>query len=467
MSSVSESKSGTASKADPIPAPTQVKDLSLLSKAHKNYKKSFSLKKSAGKTPRYLVECTSDSGIVVSISKIFKSVFQYPALLVSKVPFENIVKHSSGIADTFKTFNFFKGIKNIYDNSSDKDSKGKKLQGLKLHARNLGIANGVFQTVIGAATFTKLLDNFGAIKIAEITAAMGRSSVAGQTLAAIAPFSVVTNFLEIGNNIVSIARASLRIHENRKNKIEIRHKIRAFNKKNPEIGKFFTSHIDTIKLKQASAVTKLDLLEKDGIITADKIASKEDKFQVKKDAFDDKQKALRNSVAVVRFFKTLEPRYEVRKAKLKVFKAKDQHDAICETRNRILAQWEKRDKKLVAWTAIKSDFDENGLSNDATNPLNRLIAAKQYKWRLQSSGINLKNFQEGVGIVVNTLAIITLLASTILFFSGVATLPATLGITSMFLIISLLGAGNEIYKKYKKPKTAIVKVYKPIYAPAA
>lgn len=450
-----------------IPARTQVKELSdTLSPKYASHKKSFSLKGSASKAPSRLVECTSDSGVVVSVMKIFKSVFQYPATLVSKVPFENIVKHCSGIADTFKTFNFFKGIKNIYDNRSNKDKEGDKLKGKELHARNLGIAGGVFQTVIGAATFTKLLDTFGAIQIAEITAAMGRSSVVGQTLAAIAPFTVVTNFLEIANNIVSIAKSSLTIHKNRKKQAKTRAKIRNFNAKSPDkISAFIESHTDSINIKQKAAVTKLDSLANDVQNTAVTIDTEEANYQKKKKNLDDKKEAVKNSPAVVRFFKTLAPRFQLRKARVSVFRAKDNHDRVCKIRSDLFNKWEKREEKLSVWTDLKQDFDKNSLSNDADNPLRRLIADKKRKWQLQVSGIHVKNFQEGIGITINILATITLLASTILFFSGVATIPATLGITSMFLIISLLGFGNELFKKYKKPKFIVVDVTKPVYSP--
>lgn len=465
--------STTGSIAGDAPARTKIQDLSSqkLNHSYAKHKKSFSIKKSAHKSPNFFATNCSDQGIVGSVFKVLKSVFQYPAVLVSELPYKAIVNHCSGVADTFKSFNFFKGIKSIYDNRSNKH-EGKKLKGKKLHLRNLGIAGGVFQTVIGGATFTKLLDNFGVIKIAEITSAMGRSSVAGQALAAVAPFSVVTNFLEIGQNIIAIAKASLIIHGNRKKKSQYRRKVRNLSPKNNKyeanVKAFVKAHIKDIETKQAADLVKLDQLAGNDakftgltvLNTAARIDQKENIYQAKLDALNAKKDAVKNSLAVLRFFNTVAPKLQLRRARLDLFEAKETHDKICNLRTSIFNHRENREDKLVSYTKIDNDLEANGV----TAPVGQLFVDKGHKWKVQSSGLNLKNFQEGIGIVINILAIITLLAATVLFFSGIATIPATLGITSMFLIISVFGCGNEFFKKYKKPKVVVVDVTKPKYA---
>lgn len=384
---------------------------------------------------------SKETGIPNSLVKIAKGVADFFSTLEDSVPAKNFITNCSIFGDFLKVFSMTKGIDDILVNADKKREKG-----INLHQRNLGIVSGVFQTVLGGMAGVKLLNTFQIISLAQISEALGTTAVL--------PFAAVTNGIDIIKNIVDITSSSIKLHQiNVKNKKKRKY-LKRFNTKanSTKIGDFLKKHINQIETKQVSAEEKIKNLRT-------KASIRKLKAQDALNAYNTTNNSL-NTAGISNFQKFILGIKLARK-EAALFKAMEAHEKNIEDFSNIREKYNSRFSKLESWTKARDHFiiGNNSIPKrditDTKDPLNQLIADKQIKWKAQRENFKTDKRQEGLGITISVIATIILIASTVLIFSGIGTIPLLLTITSLGLIVSILGLGKTLLKKYTKPATVI------------
>lgn len=386
-------------------------------------------------------------GIPNTFTKIAKNISQYFVTLNADASAKNLVNACNTFGDIVKVASFPKGVDDILSNAAKQDETG-----INLHQRNLGIASGFFQTIISGMAGVKLLNTFQAISIADISLALGTTTVL--------PFSVVTNGVEIVKNVVDITSKSLNIHETniQDNKAKAKMKNFRTDKKtdNAKIKAFLEAHIQEMEAKQAKAIEKLNN-QTDLQAKAAAAAKATDNCQADIDEGIELDKPETNKIRktlgkICLFFKEISHKSTLFAATDAYMKAYDAH--IETTR-----KFDARVIKLDDWKALQKHFKDHHEklvldSNnkiDNTDPLNQLIAAKSTRWAAIRKNCGLANTKDGIGIAISVVATIGLIATIVLTFTGVGTIPVLLTMTSLWLILALAGLGSTLYSKYKKP----------------
>ncbi len=397
-------------------------------------------------------DAARESGIPNTLVKIAKGIGQYFNTLEPSAAAKDFVGNCNIINDTVKVLNFAKGVDDILTNVDKKNAKG-----IDLHQRNLGIASGFFQLIVSGMGAAKLLNTFQVISLADISSALGTTTVL--------PFAVVGNGVEIVKNVIDITNKSLKVHKTRTRKAEIQAKHKNFkaNKKtgmndvanSAKIALFLDSQIAKIEQKDDAAIQKLN--DQTELNNAQAIAQKAaDEYQeILDDLADPAVSKLQKLIITLTAAKWRQERT--------LFEAKAAYDQIVDDYTKTSAKLHGRVEKLDAWKNVKAQFDINArvvgprIKRDAngildgTDLVNQMIASKTDKWKAIRKNCNLDNLKDGIGIAISVVATIGLIAAIVLTFTGVGTIPVLLTMTSLWLLVSLAGLGNTLLSKYKKP----------------
>lgn len=398
-------------------------------------------------------DAARESGIPNTLVKIAKAIGQYFSILEASIPASNFVANCNIFGDIVKVFNITKGVDDIVTNADKKN-----LTGIDLHQRNLSIASGFFQTIISGMGGVKLLNTFQLISLAEISTALGTTVVL--------PFSVAASGVEIVKNVVDISNKSLKIHKTNARRSALRTKFKNFRvtkatkdvANSTKIAKFLDDHIKAIELNQAAAAKKLeDQLELPAVQANVQKAS--DEYQK---TLDDIAALKLPGVSKVQKLAGFGLHFKKWRKETSLFEAKEAHDKVVEDYEKTRQKLAGRVVKLQAWTNVKHQFEANKANGitikrtntgvlDDTDLVNQMISAKEKRWDTMRKNCNTDNLKDGVSIAISIVATIGLIATIVLTFTGIGTIPVLLTMTSLWLLVSIAGLGNTLLAKYKRP----------------
>lgn len=450
------------------------------------------------KVTAFLADIAKGSELINSIAKVFKNVATYHEAVTSDLTSKGIISQLGFFSDVIKTFGFFKGIHAILEKALEVD-----VEGSKLHQRNLGIASGVFQTIVGGTAGAKILNTLKLIDLAAFSSAIGS--------AAVFPFTVFSNSLDLVKNIVDLTLNSMKV-DDANTKIDaaednlaatkIMHEkidpTKPPNKKldnlvqakqaqatNPSVvlpdvfgnlDAFFTSHLQKMKDKQDAAHTKLTALETDVGTTSGSAATALQEYQ-------NASVAKKAANAADDFWDKLKCNWNKRSARTALVNAKLAHDKACERRDQLKEKFIRRIGKHTVWTRAQQMFaaeikDSSGAviksskelaytqdpsgnyRLDAANPVNQLLTAERKKWAARDTFWGQDKLKGGIAIFINCTVIVCLIASIVLSFTGIGILALSLTLTSLWLLVSFAGIANSIVAKYieeqRKEKPALI-----------
>lgn len=383
--------------------------------------------------------------------KIAKNAAQYFVTLEASAPAKTLVGHCNTIGDSVKVFSVTKGVDDILSNASKTDATG-----IDLHQRNLGIASGFFQLVISGSAAAKLLNTFDVISLSGISEALGTTAVL--------PFSVFTSGIEIIKNGIDIANKSLKIHKSNLRSDKFKEKQKAFKNKtdSAKIGQFLSDHKLQMEAKQDAAHKKLAAqteLKNAEAAAGKALTEYNDAVQVIADLQNS------NINVVSKFVQTqwLEVSKKNRK-EAALFEAKESYDKERD----ILTKTEKKFvARVIKYDAFNKLLEQHqDAMDDKKDLLNQFIADKTARWKAIRENCSLENKKDGIGIALSVVATIGLIATIVLTFTGIGTIPVLLTMTSLWLILAIAGIGSTLYGKYNKP-VAIPTVNFHKYAAAA
>lgn len=372
-----------------------------------------------------------ETGILNSLIKIARNVAKYFSILEASIPAKDFAANCGTFSDIVKVFSITKGIDAVLTNADKKNEKG-----VDLHIRNLSLASGIFETVQSGMAAFSLLDTFQIISLGQISQAIGTTAVL--------PFSAVVNGIDIAKNIIDITKSAVTIHQIKRKSKKLGKKLKAFNPQtdSQKIGTFLEKHIEQMIAKQLSTLSTMENLKA-------KAANRRIKAETAIEAYE--QELLNSEENILH---KLIKHIRLSRKETALFKAIKASDKTFENFTNTDKKFEARRIKLESWANAETHFKSDDLKKDANNkidstdPLHQLIADKQIKWRAERKNLKMDKLQEGLGIALSVVGTIVLIASTVLIFSGIGTLPVLLTITSVGLLISLIGLGKTLLKKY-------------------
>ena len=396
-------------------------------------------------------------GLPNTFAKIAKGVASYFVTLEASEPAKNFVSNCNVFGDTVKVLSFAKGVDDIMQNAAKGDVKG-----LDLHQKNLGIASGFFQMVISGMAGFKLLDTFKVLSLSKISEALGTTAVL--------PFSVVTNGFEIIKNVIDITNKSIKIHKTNQEDAKVKDKQNRFkitkdkteDKANSEkIGEFLKQHIKDMKAKQKAGPDILKEKEK----TLDSAKQRAEAALKAYSETKNKRKVNKASPEkVASLIKKLPLFIEKQKNKAELFEATAACDKAYQGLENAKSKLDGRVTKISAWKNVKNQFKKNvseskegigikrnGDELDSSDLVNQMVAEKTSRWNAKRDNFSFSNLKDGLAIALSVVATIGLIATIVLTFTGVGTIPVLLTMTTLWLILALAGLGTTLLDKYKKP----------------
>lgn len=354
----------------------------------------------------------TDIGTLSNSSKLLKSILNLAAIFTQVEPVKNGAKFFTSVADAVKVLGIGKGAQDIQLN------KGKTL---KVASAALGITSAA-----GAAL--KIMDSIKLIDLGLVSAALGRTPKIGSFLSFGAIF-----------NIVDIAKAVIDIIGNVQ-------KIREFDEaRGVAIGKR-NKWTDAKKtgfngpLKQA----KIDSLTQ-------KIAK--GNLALASDAVKNQKAATVNAVLQAKGAADAAKKELVDAKGFGVIKAKiHAHRTNAAERTAIIAYakselaFKAQEKKIQQQEADLANWKNNDFKADERTYLKNKIS----KWDIKANNARWETVKEAMGLTLNSIVIVALVASTV--FAGLSMfglMAVSLPVSSAFLAISLLGIGIHFLKKYQ------------------
>lgn len=377
----------------------------------------------------------TDIGTLSNGAKLLKSGLNILALFFTQAEaLKNGVKLFTGIADGVKILGIGKGAQDIHLNKegleavkkdanlpADKARRLKREKTLKITSATLGI-------VAAGGALLKTLDGIKLINLGTISAKLGSIPRVGPFLSV----GTIFNIVDIVKSVIDIINHSLKIRELNGDRSE------SLTKKTKwtEIAKSGM----TAEQKQAKIAQLTDKIAKGkALIESEATQAKKD-ASIKavvdaKAAYEQADQEQQNSKGFAHF-----------KAKIHAYQAK------CTERDAIIAY----SKSELAFKALEKKTAQQEKDLDLWNKdefngdLKGFVDRKISKWDIKANNSRMEIVKESMGISLNSVLIVALVASTI--FAGLALfglMAVSLPVSAAFLVVSLLGIGIHFLKKYK------------------
>lgn len=362
------------------------------------------------------------TGTVSTIAKIIKNTANYFFVLSNDLIAKNIINFTGSVSDSIKALGFFKGVRDLVEYSGNK-----KLSGTKFHENNLAITSSIFQCVIGGATFTKLLDQFQVIKLANVSLSLGTTAF---------PFSAFTGTVEIVKSLIDLARGSITINEVRIKQNNLEKKQNLFNNESDQnsLEEFIRERQNHSLQKQESAITKLAALNEDLEKFQNISLEANTKYKEAEKALNDKDSS---------YISRISPLWKRRQAINAFVEATTKYEKIKNKIDKLTKANEKNINNYESWAKVSTNFvDRDAIAQE-------IVKAKSDLWEAKSKNNKWSLIEQGVGISIGVIATIGLIFSLVVSLSGIGIIPVALTITSLFLVTSLLGFAKPLIKKYK------------------
>lgn len=382
------------------------------------------------KVMHHAADEAQDVGTITSITKAARGAIQlFDKAGPSFSSASHVIAAFSYFADVVKTLGIVKYVKELVELAHEKPTKPDAER-----LRNLKIASSVYGVAVGSMTGLKILDVFGAFKLANITKSLGRIPVIGQA-APFLPFASVLSMVEITKSSLDIAISAYKIEALNRKIDGVKQKLHTWKNWNlvsngtidaPSIQGFADQKIHRLQAK-IDAMTP-DLIE---------------------DEFAASEGELAN--ALITQFQSASP------SKQEIFRAYANYEIWHTAKEKI----ERLRNKQISWRGVIVKATE-GLNEDELHAIQAFKNAKIQKWEFKKVLLGWDKVKEGASIFLNSIAIVAMVASIVLTALGIVILPVLITMTSIFLFITLLGFGLQLFKKYqpsasndKAPRPAI------------
>lgn len=376
--------------------------------------KSSSKADTAKKVGLAIASELGDEGAITKVVKLIKNTLDM-LKNISSLPLDRDgIGHFKTATDMVKALGMFTSIKSLVDAIGQKPSPESKHPRLDTHLRSLKIAASVVGIADGATGVANLLHTFKVIDLAKITIKLGNMPILGNATAALTAGSIF-NVLAIAKAGLDIGMSSIRLHILRKAESRIQSKTSYW--KDPELSTDFAKkRIEHFKQKQNDFADTSARLEEMLDLSDNAVKVTEASWKASSDKTA--KKAWKESV---KSHNKLMDRYEFIQEKQKALSA-----------------------KIDKWAETKF------LPQD----VEKYKDGKLKKWNVKLQNVNLNKLKEGLGIALNTLVIITLIAAIILTTIGLGGIPAiAISLTAVVLTLTAAGIAHGLFKKYAKERT--------------
>lgn len=399
-------------------------------------------------------EEAGDTGTISTVSKLARSILKLlnATKSISKEIGDSVISHLSSVIDTIKVLSIFKSIKAIVDNSKkkDKETKSEKAQ------RILKIAGAVTGITVASMTAVRLLDGFKLLKIANISKAMGITSIVSAPLRAALSFSVVFSAVEIIENFFTITVSSLKMHDLNKKVKRAKERIDLWKKKSDKpIDQIAAGKIQALPDKRKALIDQAAILappvEETGV-----------KYTEAKAAYDKiKKKAPKKSC-----FAKLSRQCSLKKAEAKLKRAGQKHTQACKKFDAVKGSFDKKGTKLKRWEVIADKFQADTLTKQDKTLLKTFKEDKEAKWKLKVKSITWDKVKEGLTLGMALYLTVFLVSVIALAITFPVALPAgaVLGLAVGGLILSSGFAVKHLYTKIMDSEWG-KKTHKPVSVP--
>lgn len=354
----------------------------------------------------------SDIGTLSNGAKVLKAILNIAAIFTQFEPVKNGAKFFTGVADAIKVLGIGKSAQEIHLNKKDPR---------KVASAALGI-------VSAAGAGAKILDSIKLIDLARVSSALGRIPKIGPALS----FTAIFNVVDIAKAIIDIVGNAKKIREFNA------HRNASLSKRNKWAEAKKTGLTDPLKQAKVNSLTKKIA---DGRADLASEATKARKEAVVKTVEEAKgtAEAAKQTLKNAKGFSVIKAKIRCRKAH-----RAERHAIIAYAKSELAIQAkEKRvaqqEKELANWKNGEFKANERTYLN-----------SKVSKWEIKAKNSRWDIAKESLGLSLNSVLIVALVASTV--FAGLAMfglMAVSLPVSSAFLAVALLGIGIHFLKKYK------------------
>jgi hypothetical protein len=321
-------------------------------------------------------------------------------------------KFFTGIADAIKVVGIGKSAQEIHLN---------KKSPRKIASAALGI------TSAGGALM-KILDSIKLIDLAKVSSTLGRIPKIGPALS----FSAIFNVVDIAKAIIDIVGNAKKIREFKADRSA------ALSKRNKWTDAKKTGLTDPLKQAKIQSLTKKIA---DGRAELASDAAKANKAEITKAVQDAKANAeeAKQTLANSKGFKVIKAKIRFRKAN-----RAERNAIIAYAKSELAIQ--AKEKRVALQAKELENWNKGDFKANERTYLNNKIS----KWEIKAKNSRWEIVKESLGITLNSVLIVALVASTVLAGLAMFGLVAvSLPVSSAFLAVALLGIGIHFLKKYK------------------
>ena len=387
------------------------------------YKRIKPAKKEKDSALNVVLEQFSETGAASKILKTGRNALMLAARVPDGIPPQTeLVSHINSFADTFEFLDIIKSTKELIkpslevkplDVTKDEASEKRRVKREKtirtLHQVKSGLGI-VTSGIVGA----RLLDKFGAFKLANITASLGTIPVIGPAIPAV---GTVYNVLATVKAVLEITGSSLKLVGLNESAKRIKDK-REFWQYKIEEGVFIPSEPGFIE-------DRLMRLEQKKTSLATKAGEFQEKLVESQRNFDQKLEKYTES--------------NTGKNKQALIKAARTQDAICD---KIKALGDRHTGLIE-----KQDHWENVEEGYTNNEKAQLWKDKLNKWKVKAQHITKDKIKEGLNLATHIILVISLVASIIIAAIGLQMLIVAITISALFLLYSASSLTTHFVKR--------------------
>lgn len=318
--------------------------------------------------------------------------------------------------------------------------------------RKLEMFRSILQIITTGTTFVTILDRFKAIELASITRGMGAIPVIGQGLAQALPASVVFAGLSIATNVVTITISALKLQKIAARIDRINEKKQLWNQ--PIDGTFAEKKIARIVTKQQNVVQKATDLKTEIEKMESALKNKGQNYHDKKAELERLQKELETTNKVSGFMRTFKERSELITAKKEYKKEVKQYKLLSTEMKSLEKDHKIRLEKGKKWEAIHAKFDTGSITEEDTDALKKMQAAKLAKWKTKKTKELIEVAKEAtkIGLTLISIAISVAMIALIIIYTGNIPAAALITVAAVGLSLAAVNLGRSFcINRIKRP----------------
>lgn len=291
--------------------------------------------------------------------------------------------------------------------------------------------------------------------------AINSSATAAQSaISVIAPFAAVLSSLDILQSIAEIGIHSINLYRTQQKVNAIVSKKKIWKNLNwkqlDEPTKTFSiNKLEHLERKQLESKVALNALKKpllDSTLAYTTALFKVDKKQKKLKLIKSK---VSNENAVKRIFSQIVPTFKLVYAELYMKSIHQKYEITKKKFDVQEAKHKKRIDKISNWSIIVNKVKNSSLSSIDKKLIKKFSKKQIYKLQIKKRNLRLNQLKTGLDIALKVVVIITLIASIVLTFSGVAAPIGIITGMTLGLFLIALKYGLKSFKSYKKPELVI------------